>query len=77
MLAWTQGEVRDETQHIVKEGLKRGVDEIISHALRQWNVHGYGLPVDEATHHRERWLAIRKEADVMVRRLVEFLDRDR
>jgi len=72
----SEDELKREARRIVKDGMKRGVDEIISHALQQWTTHGYGFPEEQTRENRERWLKIRREADSIVARVVEFLDAD-
>lgn len=48
MLTDSPEEIRSEARQVLKDGLKRGVEEIVANALNQWGEHGYGLPRDEA-----------------------------
>ena len=77
MLTGSPEEIRSEARQVVKDGLKRGVEEIVANALNQWGEHGYGLPRDEAERNRLRWLQIKREADAIIARVIQFLDQYR
>lgn len=58
---------------VVRDGLERGVNDIIEHALSQWMSGSYGLDKELAEQSVKCWRNVRREADEIVSHLKDVL----